>query len=560
MPILAKWQSDWDNSTLPLNARPTVAKVLPRRDLGDDELDAIATRWGYEMLLERYERDRHGRAGIQDEAWQSFLDAHSVKLQRRAQAIATGDLAEIEEGASGIVRAEGLALEAGDPTFEALKRRLATATLDAMKVERQRLAGELDAEPSSALVVRQRDRGRDKAKPGETMLELFDLYAERRLAENGKRNDTLAQDRKVIEQFAEFVGADRSVAAIKPEHVREYRDTVWQLPPKWQDRRDMRGLTMREAAAKARACNMPRVAMTTVNKHLSTISPLFSWLIEERWDLANPCTGLFFKKVKGKNPRPPLGTERLNAILKSPLFVGFQADGKEHLPGTVQADDWRRWIPLLCLFTGMRVGETAQLRVEDVSEHETSAWVIDIRHDPSKGQTTKAGQSRAAVAHWMLVELGFVRFVERQAQRAAIDGDTRLFPDLEANSRDQIGAKPSEFWRDYLTRTGIKVARDGLGAHSFRHELADRLREEVGLVDDQIAVALGHDQKSTTAGYGSVRQGTIKFLAPVMNQVRFDGVWFDHLIATPEEVDPCPELCSEMQPDSVGATAKRASI
>jgi integrase len=214
-------------------------------------------------------------------------------------------------------------------------------------------------------------------------------------------------------------------------------------------------------------------------------------------------------------------------VLSSPLFTGFEADGKEHRPGKVRADDWRYWIPLLCLFSGMRVGEAAQLRAEDVSRHDSGAWIIDIQHDPAKGQTTKAGQSRAAVAHAKLVELGFVAFVEK---RRNAGGDSRLFPELVANGRDQIGAEPSAFWRDYLTRVGIKSGADGLGAHSFRHELADRLRVEAGLVDDQIAVALGHDQKSTTAGYGAVRQGTVRFLAPVMAQVRFDGVKFEHVV------------------------------
>ncbi|MGJ3626389.1 hypothetical protein AB5I41_04660 [Sphingomonas sp. MMS24-JH45] len=98
----------------------------------------------------------------------------------------------------------------------------------------------------------------------------------------------------------------------------------------------------------------------------------------------------------------------------------------EHRPGKVRANDWRYWIPLLCLFTGMRVGEAAQLRTEDVSQHESGAWIIDIQHAPEKGQTTKAGQSRASVAHAKLVELGFVAFVE---ERRATGGDSRLFPE-----------------------------------------------------------------------------------------------------------------------------------
>lgn len=531
--VLDEWKREWaamrGEGSPALPARSVAAPLMPT----DHELDEAAVVLGYELSLSAADAGRRTLAGKGSNMYRAHVNYVRAELEEQVRATATGDDSLVRELAAEAMAALGVELDRDSEAYGKLVDRLNASRLAGLKAQHRRNVGELEAVGESAVIERVRQRERDKARPGETLLDLFDRYAEQRLAEEGKRDDTLAQDRKVIEQFAEFVGADRAVASIKPEHVREYRDTMRQLPPKWRDRANMRGLTMRGAAAKARAGDMPRVALTTINKHLSTISPLFAWLIEERWDLANPCTGLFFKKVKGKNPRPPLGADRLNAVLASPLFTGFEADGKEHRPGDVRANDWRYWIPLLCLFTGMRVGEAAQLRTEDVSQHVSGAWIIDIQHDPAKGQTTKAGQSRASVAHVKLIELGFIAFVEDR--RSGKDGDSRLFPELVANGRDQLGAEPSAFWRDYLTRIGIKSGADGLGAHSFRHELADRLRVEVGLVDDQIAVALGHDQKSTTGGYGAVRQGTVKFLAPVMEQVRFDGVEFGHLIAKPSK-------------------------
>lgn len=77
------------------------------------------------------------------------------------------------------------------------------------------------------------------------------------------------------------------------------------------------------------------------------------------------------------------------------MFTGFQADGKEHITDTRRADDWRYWIPLVCLFTGARLGEVAQLRIEDV-RRERGVWFIHISNDDSTGQSTKSGYSRAA--------------------------------------------------------------------------------------------------------------------------------------------------------------------
>jgi hypothetical protein len=177
------------------------------------------------------------------------------------------------------------------------------------------------------LVARVRQREAETAKPGETLLELFDRYAEQRTAEGAKRPDVLKQDRKVIEQFADFVGTKRRVESIAPEDIRAFRDALRKLPTRWRERKEFSGLGMREAAATAEDMGLPRVALTTVNKYLSTISPLFAWLITERYNIVNPCVGLFHQRVKGTNPRPPFSTEQLNTILASPLFVGSSETG-----------------------------------------------------------------------------------------------------------------------------------------------------------------------------------------------------------------------------------------
>ena len=89
--------------------------------------------------------------------------------------------------------------------------------------------------------------------------------------------------------------------------------------------------------------------------------------------------------------------------------------------------------------------------------------------------------------------------------------------------------------RKYLAAIGVKTGADGIGAHSFRHTLADRLRSEAELLDNQIAVCLGHSTKSTTGGYGELSQGTVNMLRAYMEAVRFDGVNFDHLLTIEEE-------------------------
>jgi integrase len=346
---------------------------------------------------------------------------------------------------------------------------------------------------------------------------MFVRYAAQRLAERRKRLDGVNQDRKVVESFAGFVGTARAVRSISPADVREWRDTVAALPPSYGKANAYAGLSMKEAAAKAKVTGARAISPTTVNKYLSTISPFLDWCVTNAYAERNPCEGLFYDIQKGKNPRPPFSEEQLRKIFSSPLFTGFLCDAKEHKPGEQRADDWRHWIPLISFFTGARIGEIAQVRVDDIRDEGGIPYIL-IRHDESTGQKTKSGHSRPAPIHTQLQALGFLGFVDRQRERTGRDGNRQLFPELKPNDRGQIGALPSRFWRDYLKRIGVKSGRDGFGAHSFRHTMADLLRQ-AGYLDDEIEVALGHNQKTVTAGYGKVRQGTVFRISSMLESV-----------------------------------------
>lgn len=498
---------------------------------------AVAVRVAYDGMLAAMEKRR--KAWPADDAeYAAQLAEREADLKRLTRRLQDGSLSQWEGVADRAIVARGLPFARDSDEYSTFVQAIAEASIDAVGVFLRRSSGELDTAPHTALVQETKAKEVDRARSGETLLELFELWAAEARAKGRKRADTVNQDRKVVERFATFVGTDRNVRSIMPVEVAAYRDTMRDLPPKWMSKRELRDLDMRSAAVKARAMNLPRTEFTNVNKHLSTISPLFTWLRKQpKWaGLGNPCDGLHYDDVKGKNRRPSFKTDTLNKILGSPLFTGFQADGKEHVAGDTRADDWRYWIPLACLFTGARIGEIAQLQLGDVSK-ECGVWFFHIRHDEEEGLTTKSGETRVAAVHPMLERLGFLTFHARQLERAD-DFAAPLFPEIERNARGQISGKPSRWWRDYLADIGVKntdkPGGDGQGAHSFRHTLTDRLRSEAELLDHQIAVCLGHSVKTTTSGYGSLPQGTVNMLKGYMDRVRFDGVKFDHLIVTEE--------------------------
>lgn len=494
---------------------------------------SVAVRVAFDGMLSALENSRKAWPA-DDTEYATRLAARHGDRRRLTRRLHDGELGQWEAMADRMIVEHGLSLEKGTSDYNDYVRDLATMTIDAVDTFLRRAEGELDATPRTAIVRDEKERAAAKAKSGESIMELFEKLAGEALELDLLRPDTVNQNRKVLQMFAEFVGVDRAIDSITPLEVCEFRDARRDVPPKWSMKRDFRGLTLRQAAEKARSLTLPKTSYVTVNRELSTISPLFTWLAEmPRWaGLANPCAGLFKKDVKGKKPRPPFETEALNRLLVSPLFTGFRADGEEHLQGEVHADDWRRWIPLTAMFTGARAGEIAQLRVCDVCK-ERGKWFIHMKEDAKAGLHVKNRKSRAVPVHNKLEAMGFIAFAERRREGAGSE-EAALFPDLIKNERDQVGAVPSEWFRDYLVAIGLKDHRvqggDGFGLHSFRHTLADRLRSEAELLDHEAAIFFGHDQSSTTAGYGRIPQGTVKKLSGWLDAVTWEGVDFTPLI------------------------------
>ena len=495
-----------------------------------EELEEAAVAAAYDVMVADADDGRRNMRGKGPHMWRGHVNLTLSELEGQKRLSATHDYTKVSELADLVCEIAGFDIDRDSEKFEHLCDLLNRQLLNALTVKVERNDGNAEFDVSDTVIRRSRERGKVTAKGGESIMELFKLWTTDQLERGEKRQDTVNANRQMFEQFVQYVGVNRAIDSITPGEMAEYRDTLRDLPPKWRSKNDLKDLSMREAATKARQLNLRKTSHTRVNNHLSMISPLYKWLAQQpRWaGLRNPCDGLFYRNVRGKNRRPSFTTQQLNEILSSLLFVGFEADDKEHKPGGRLANDWRKWIPLVCMFTGARIGEIAQLTVSDISE-ENGIWVIQIRHNEVIGQSTKSGNDRPAVIHHLLQEIGFADYVTARKADASAKTDP-LFPEVRRDARGQYGATVSRWWRKYLTRIGVKDGADGIGAHAFRHTLADKLRSEAELLDPQIAVCLGHDQPSTTRGYGRVSQGTVKMLKGWIDSVQFDAVDFSHLL------------------------------
>lgn len=174
---------------------------------------SVAVRVAFDGMLDAME-SRRRTWPADDAGYAARLAEREGDLRRMTRRLQDGDLSQWEAVAARTIEARGLSIPEGSAEREAFVRRIAEASIDAVGVFVRSASGELDAAPRSAIVRDTKARDAAKATPGETILELFEVYAASLLQAKKKQPSGVEQDRMVLAQFAEFVGRDTAVASI----------------------------------------------------------------------------------------------------------------------------------------------------------------------------------------------------------------------------------------------------------------------------------------------------------------------------------------------------------
>ena len=145
------------------------------------------------------------------------------------------------------------------------------------------------------------------------------------------------------------------------------------------------------------------------------------------------------------------------------------------------------WVPLLGLFTGARIGELCQLRVEDVAD-DGAGPVLRITEE-AEGATLKTSASRREVPiHEELVRLGFLDYA--RAMREA--GEVSLWPKMRFRK-----GKPGANFSLWFRTARAQVPEGVPDFHSLRHTVRTALTE-AGVVESIKDRITGHEVKGST--------------------------------------------------------------
>jgi len=365
--------------------------------------------------------------------------------------------------------------------------------------------------------VRQRVLG--EHADARTLQQVFRAWAASRPPEDAKLVD---EWRTSIQRFIELHG-DVDVTLITKTMVTVYREALKGLPSR--PKADVKRLPLLEQIEVARLGKLPTLSGPTVGKHMSGLRVVLDHAIDPLGIMEDNLA----KEVKvvgatsDTDARKAHTPEELQKIFASPMLT----DPNDAL----RTSDF--WLLIIAPLMGIRIEEGGKLRPNNVKVDRGIHYISierdcrkQRREDNAEGKGAKRAKTRAAYrdipVHWILIEAGFLEFVERQ--RAA--GHNWLFPGLSENKYGDRTKAASQRIIRRLRALGIEGEEKVF--HSFRHGMKRAARGTT--MKEEIADLLaGHAPESIGRKYGAGAE--LNVLREAVNMIDYALIDWDPVIA-----------------------------
>ena len=280
----------------------------------------------------------------------------------------------------------GWIVPSDDPVAEYLIRMVARAEVAWAEIAKAEVGFEERPAPTGIFAhelyrqdAERADRNR-RSKPV-SIMSLFDAYA----AEAKPAPATIKAWRGCLQSLIDHLGHDDASKVVKSDVVG------------WKD-----------ALLAPQSGKLGRSHSTISKKYLAAAKTVFGWAERNDKLATNPAATVAIIIPNKRRLRSEKGLTEQEARIVLTASYNAEPD-KAPLRGF-----GRRWIPWLCAYTGARVGEIAQLRAQDVFEHDEGIWCIRITPEAG-GQ--KANMAREVPLHPHIIEQGFLKAVEGRGDR-----------------------------------------------------------------------------------------------------------------------------------------------
>jgi len=319
-------------------------------------------------------------------------------------------------------------------------------------------------------------------KPSPLFSEVIEpFFAEKSRGSEGHRpysKQTEKQGRVTVRLWLDLIG-DKPVRSYTGGDAGRFRTLLLRMPASHgKGRTPIDAMkTINQADGEG---EVPRLKMKTVKRHFSILSQIWLYLLPNEFVERNVFAGFSFPGTSSKKRnRDDWSPEQLAVLFRSERWRR----------GGTDAAEW--WLPLVSLFSGMRLEEICRLRPREDIQRRDGYDCFVIQEQPAMqglppwSPKSEAG-ARTIPIHGFLKRLGFLDLVARRLA----DGSERVFPELRPGGPDnKLGAAFSREFSKYKIDLGIKGK---VVFHSFRHNFRTVL-ESTDFKTSWIDAVVGHE-------------------------------------------------------------------
>ncbi len=267
-------------------------------------------------------------------------------------------------------------------------------------------------------------------------------------AEKQPTQKTLYSWTRVVDQLAAFLGHSDAVR-LTPEDLLRWKASLLEA--------GLRTKTIRDSK-------------------IAPLRAILQWGVDNRKLAANPAARIVID-VRVRM------TECIRGFTEEEAGMILQHAAREQ-------DRVRRWVPLLCAYSGARLSEVCQLRVKDIFQ-QGEIWCM--KFDPEAGSLKNQISERAVPLHPAIFESGFLKFVKAV-------GTGPIFANLAANTLATGAVTAPKVLGKWVRGLGLTDERLS-PSHSWRHRFKT-LGRQFGLAPDIVNAITGHYRKSVADSYG----------------------------------------------------------
>ena len=280
------------------------------------------------------------------------------------------------------------------------------------------------------------------------------VFAEFELEKKNERTgqNTINQNRQCLETIFEIIGK-KYVEGITYQDCQKVVKKIYNVPKKWKER--YKGKKLNDLLATP---NEDAISLTSVKKYLRVFKEFMIFCKDNHY-----IPDSFQGDIKITKRKESIA---IQAFTKDELKKIF--DPKTYPRVMDFKYSYRYWIPLIALYSGLRLNEISQLYIEDV-KLDKGVWYFYIS-DERKNQHIKNPQSQRVVPiHPKLIELGLLDYINRIREQSykAEDCPGRIFYQFQYSKKNHYIQSISQWFGRYLKSVGIDSRSKVF--HSFRH-------------------------------------------------------------------------------------------